>query len=449
MIRMENANLRTAVFFRAALAVAAAVVPDAARAQSTTCTTSAVCAEYINTYTYSSANGGGTGGVAIHGEANNGIGIRGTSVTNVGFYGASGSGSYATAGVEGENTKGGSGAAGGFGLAALLNPSNAPADGVDGYGTYGGVVVSTLSKGTSAGSAGYGAYGADAAGGSSGDYNAGIFGQSYYGTGLFANASQSGPSAGVYGKLPVGVYSIAATANGTPSTTAYAFVGETNNVGLELRNTSNGASSYAATPLFFLEGSGQANNSGYYYISYSGSESLSGTLTTSKSTYVRATGSSGAAAREYTTRSTIPNVEDFGEAQLANGRAFVPIDARFGDTIDPRASYHVFITAEGDCNGLFVAQKTAAGFIVRERHGGRSSLAFQYRIVAKPVDENGARLEAMPADPIAADIARERERKPERVPKPLTPIERMSEGLGTTRLAEAIEAIRARLGTNR
>jgi hypothetical protein len=52
-----------------------AMLTGAARATSTTCATSVVCAEYINT----------SSGVAIHGEANSGIGIRGTSVTNTGF----------------------------------------------------------------------------------------------------------------------------------------------------------------------------------------------------------------------------------------------------------------------------------------------------------------------------------------------------------------------------
>jgi hypothetical protein len=172
-------------------------------------------------------------------------------------------------------------------------------------------------------------------------------------------------------------------------------------------------------------------------------------MTTSKSTYVRTTGSSGAAVREYTTRGTSPNVEDFGEAQLTNGRAFVPIDARFGDTIDRRTPYLVFVTAEGDCNGLFVAQKTPAGFVVRERRAGRSTLAFQYRIAAKPVDDNGTRLAAMPADDTSSDIGRDLARKPETIARPLTPLERMQKELGPERYAAAMSALRVRLAAAR
>jgi hypothetical protein len=143
-------------------------------------------------------------------------------------------------------------------------------------------------------------------------------------------------------------------------------------------------------------------------------------------------------------RSTLPNVEDDGEAQLVNGRAFVPIDARFGDTIDRRASYLVFVTPEGDCNDLFVTQKSANGFVVREMRGGRSSLAFQYRIVAKPGDENGGRLDAFPEETVPKEVALERNRKPELIPRPLTPFERLRKQLGPKGYAKAMNALRAR-----
>jgi hypothetical protein len=51
----------------------------------------------------------------------------------------------------------------------------------------------------------------------------------------------------------------------------------------------------------------------------------------------------------------------------------------------PWACYEmVFITPEGGSNRLYVVNKTAAGFEVHENRGGRSTLAFSYRIVAKP-----------------------------------------------------------------
>jgi hypothetical protein len=43
--------------------------------------------------------------------------------------------------------------------------------------------------------------------------------------------------------------------------------------------------------------------------------------------------------------------------------------------------YSVFLTPEGDCHGLYVRSKKADSFVVRELKGGKSSIAFSYRIV--------------------------------------------------------------------
>jgi hypothetical protein len=53
----------------------------------------------------------------------------------------------------------------------------------------------------------------------------------------------------------------------------------------------------------------------------------------------------------------------------------------------------VFITPEGDSRGVYVTAKTSLGFTVRENQGGQSTLAFSYRIVAKPYGEHPARLQ--------------------------------------------------------
>jgi hypothetical protein len=86
----------------------------------------------------------------------------------------------------------------------------------------------------------------------------------------------------------------------------------------------------------------------------------------------------------YATTSTTPNIEDFGEAQLTAGQAYVSLSRSYASAIDARYAYMVFITPEGDTRGLYVTQKTPAGFVVRENQGGRSEAAFSYRIVAKP-----------------------------------------------------------------
>jgi hypothetical protein len=77
-------------------------------------------------------------------------------------------------------------------------------------------------------------------------------------------------------------------------------------------------------------------------------------------------------------------VEDFGEGQLVSGRAYVRLDPTFARTISTSSPYLTFITPVGDSRGLYVTDRTPQGFEVHENGGGRSSLAFDYRIVAKP-----------------------------------------------------------------
>jgi hypothetical protein len=94
--------------------------------------------------------------------------------------------------------------------------------------------------------------------------------------------------------------------------------------------------------------------------------------------------------------------EDFGSARLVAGQAKVNIDPLFLQTINSRVPYHVFVTPLGDCNGLFVTDKTATSFEVRELGGGRATVAFDYRIVAKRLGYEDLRL-ASP-DSTAAEV---------------------------------------------
>ena len=100
----------------------------------------------------------------------------------------------------------------------------------------------------------------------------------------------------------------------------------------------------------------------------------------------------GEAVTRYVPTESIPTVEDFGEAQLVNGQAHVRLNADFANVVDQHPSYLVFVTPEGDTNGVYVTRKTINGFDVRENRGGSSTVAFQYRIVAKPYGDTGARL---------------------------------------------------------
>jgi hypothetical protein len=85
--------------------------------------------------------------------------------------------------------------------------------------------------------------------------------------------------------------------------------------------------------------------------------------------------------------------EDFGGGHLANGTGPVPLDPTFAETVNGASDYHVFLTPEGNCRGLYVSRKTASGFEVRELGGGQSNVAFDYRIVALRRGFESVRLE--------------------------------------------------------
>jgi hypothetical protein len=118
---------------------------------------------------------------------------------------------------------------------------------------------------------------------------------------------------------------------------------------------------------------------------------LKGTTCVAGCTVATAT-STGRAVTTYAPMVAQPTIEDFGEAQLINGQASVRLDPKFTNVVDQKANYLVFITPEGDASTLYVTQKSTGGFTVRESHGGRSTIAFSYRIVAKPFGSHEARL---------------------------------------------------------
>jgi hypothetical protein len=76
-------------------------------------------------------------------------------------------------------------------------------------------------------------------------------------------------------------------------------------------------------------------------------------------------------------------IEDFGSAKLANGSVTVALDPAFGELVNTGVEYHVYLTPDGDSQGLYVSAKGPLSFEVRESHAGTSSIAFDYRIVAK------------------------------------------------------------------
>jgi hypothetical protein len=94
----------------------------------------------------------------------------------------------------------------------------------------------------------------------------------------------------------------------------------------------------------------------------------------------------------YAVQSSEAWIEDFGSAQLSSGSVHVSIDPTFAATVNTGVEYHVFLTPQGESGQIYVTNKTGDGFDVREASGGRSSIAVDYRIVAKRRGHESTRL---------------------------------------------------------
>ncbi len=75
-------------------------------------------------------------------------------------------------------------------------------------------------------------------------------------------------------------------------------------------------------------------------------------------------------------------IEDFGTGTLFGGVTTINLDPTFAKTISNKGDYHVFLTPAGECEGLYVASRSATSFEVRELKRGSSNVQFDYRIVA-------------------------------------------------------------------
>lgn len=224
---------------------------------------------------------------------------------------------------------------------------------------------------------------------SSGD---GVFGSSTSNFGVVGQGNVSSDPASI--SLDTGVKGTSTNANGVYgfSTNRNAGAFENNNGSFfTLYAQADNASGFPFEALNLATGKSMV-------LDASGNLSISGKITTGGSCSV------GCSATRhpllYTSTQSLPTMEDFGEAQLVNGQAYVHLDPAYANVIDRQTNYLVFITPEGDSNGVYVTQKTSSGFLVRENRGGHSALAFSYRIVAKPLGPSVARL------PMVDDSAR-------------------------------------------
>ena len=278
-------------------------------------------------------------GSALFGEAVTGYGVLGSSSSSVGTYGYSGT----TYGVEG-STAGSGSAAGVIGLGNSY-----------GYGVEGQNSSSTTPS----------AYAGD------GSALSGVVGQSGGGPGVYANSTYGfGALISNHGQVP----------------TLYID---------EIRDDDpEGGLQIAAANGYF------SNEDIDFEVNYEGDVFAQGQVISGQQVDTVSRNPANAMVT-YAPAQAEPSMEDVGNAQLVNGSATVALAADFRQTIDASSPYAVFLTPYGDNRGLYIASRTANGFVVREAQGGHSSLSFDYRIVARPYGARTARLPRFKRDAFA------------------------------------------------
>jgi len=394
---------------------------------------------------------GGTGVVGVgfregvHGLSDTGVAVLGQcSHIGTGVEGNSELGP----GVVGKSTDGVGGFFNSLNKEALVGVSGGPGNGVrgtagsgsgvsgqstSGFGVFGDSATQSGVVGRSRGSSAPGVFGicekltgvagrSTLAPGVYGDSRdqAGVMGRSAASVGVFgfgdAPFKVSGPPAGVLGlnDNSVGVIGSSAKVIGVLGSTdkGLAVVGTANfgagvptdqitdqGIGvIGLANSGVGVAgmSTSATGVF---GSSQTGLAGHF----KGAVTIEGDLTIIGGTKSAAVPHSDGSHRQlYCLESPESWFEDFGQAQLRDGKAEVRLEPGFAALIDVKG-YHVFLTPYGECNGLFVAKRSATGFGVREQGGGASNVRFAYRVVAKRKDVVAKRLRKVKPPDISSE----------------------------------------------
>jgi hypothetical protein len=210
------------------------------------------------------------------------------------------------------------------------------------------------------------------------------------GVAIYGNATASTDNTkGVYGRSAssdgAGVYGFAAA---NPGTTSYGVVGHHFWGG-----TGVGAWSYAGR-LYEGRSGDYPGGTLRFYVTNSGDVHAR-----SHNIFVSSSKTTSTTSNEYSTLYALQSpeawFEDFGTANLVEGEALVLIEPHFAVTVNLDSDYHVFLTPMGDSNGLYIQNQTPASFEVREANGGRSTISFHYRVVAKRQGFEGLRLETI------------------------------------------------------
>lgn len=379
----------------------------------------------------------GTYGLSQDGLSTGQLGVGGAS----GVIGTSGRGSFLNPGVDGESTTSGIEDTGGaFGLSAYLS-GHQPVHGVLGYGS--GSAVLGIVTGSGASTTNAGVFGEEFGGvGASGDNNAGVLGVMTWGQGILAEGGGSSPTRTGF-PFTKGLYVVGGN---TGTGTTYA-VGEeieaadTNTDALYSFNNADGRYiiGLPAGNTNLLEGFG---GGGSFRFDVNGNEVITGLITTAGACSGGCSPIKGHENRvvTYSAQSSEPTVEDYGEGRLVAGSGAVKIDSAFARSIDVRQGYLVFLTPEGDNRGLYVTQRSASGFMVRESQGGTATIGFMYRIVAKPFGVTAARLPVMD---MSATRSPQQGLHGHAVPQTMDPYAALVKEVGPARAAQILAQARA------
>ncbi len=272
-----------------------------------------------------------------------------------------------------------------------LLDSNAGVYGVSANGS--GVTGVTTFDSSTNGFAQSGIFGIDnSKGRETGNQNSGVFGWSTHNTGVFGYSIDKKNGIGVFGENAPGL-GVLGSSNGT-GVLGY---GGDHGIGYAVTGFSSTAASTALAVVNTSTGNliqGLGNGSAQtqvLLVDNVGNMTIAGTLTQNGSQQSVNPTAAGRKVIAYAPQQTVRTMEDVGEGQLVAGRAAVSLDPSFAGAIAPGRPYLVFITPQGDTNTLYVTQKTATGFVVRE-HDGSANVAFDYRIVAQPYGAKNQRL---------------------------------------------------------
>jgi hypothetical protein len=342
----------------------------------------------------------GSGDAGVRGVSVRGTGVEGISSNSVGM-----DGSDFAAGVEGiANGESGNGVFG------VTSPSLTPVATIGVSGFDAAMEGSPECCGTGVSG--------DSSGGT------GVSGQTKDGFAIFAEATGAGNAVTATASSGLGLVvrnsgTGADDAEFLPGSSAgAALIGLSNGEGLEVEGFASSSSTVPAFNATCVHGAPAMTAtqkavtpvSDIMSLDCSGNMILSGSLTQHGTPLVTRRNATGSEVGAYSPQQTTQTMEDVGEAQLMAGHAYVRLAPDFAATIDRQVTYLVFITPQGESRGLYVTQKTPAGFEVRENGNGSSSLAFDYRIVAKPYGELSRRLPmlkpGMPPDPSMLAVIR-------------------------------------------